>query len=80
VNADEGTGTGRGHEGTRPSGPTVPGKTLGQVAYEGYCEASGGRSLFNGDLLPPWERQAPAIQDAWDCAAHAVARVVQEDR
>ena len=49
---------------------------LGRVAYEGYCDASDGKSLFNGDPLPAWADQSQAIQDAWDCAAHAVARTV----
>jgi len=56
----------------------VPGKTLGQVAYEAYCEATAGVSLISGVQLPTWADQARGIRDAWDCAAHAVARVVRE--
>lgn len=58
-------------------GPAVPGACLGQVAYEAYFEASNGRSLVSGAQLPVWGGQDPDIQQAWDCAAHAVARVVQ---
>jgi hypothetical protein len=57
----------------------APGRCLGEVAYQGYCDASDGKSLFNGDTLPAWSDQAQRIQDAWDSAAHAVARVVRED-
>jgi hypothetical protein len=59
--------------------PAVPGRCLGAVAYEAYCESSDGKSLISGAPLPAWGDQAQAIQDAWDCAAHAVARIVRED-
>lgn len=50
----------------------IPGKSLGQVAYEGYSGRSGGVSLISGDQLPGWEDQHPAVQDAWEAAAEAV--------
>lgn len=62
------------------TGPAVPGKTLGQVAYEAYIDFSEGKSLVTGEPLPTWDDQDPVRQVAWDVAAHAVARVVQEDR
>jgi hypothetical protein len=47
-------------------------KSLGQVAYEAYCEFSKGKSLVSGAYLPSFEAQAPEIQKAWDAAAAAV--------
>jgi hypothetical protein len=58
----------------------APRRGLGEVAYQGYCDASDGKSLFNGDTLPAWGKQAPAIQAAWDSAANAVARVLWGQR
>jgi hypothetical protein len=49
---------------------------LGQIAYEGYCKSSGGKSLVSGADLPPWENLSPEIQQAWQCAANAVADAV----
>lgn len=51
-------------------------ETLGQIAYEAYFEASDGKSLISGAPLPAWGAQAPSIMEAWDAAAHAVARKV----
>jgi hypothetical protein len=45
---------------------------FGQIAYEAYCEAAGGRSLVSGDPLPAWADLPGPIQDAWDAAAAAV--------
>lgn len=44
----------------------------GQVAYHGYFEASNGRSLISGALLPRWDEQSTEIREAWDAAAAAV--------
>lgn len=49
--------------------------SLGQVAYEAYTDFSGGKSLVTGEALPTWDDQTPERQEAWDVAAHAVARV-----
>lgn len=46
--------------------------SLGQVAYEAYLEASGGRSLVSGTQLPTWERQAEVIRKAWEHVADTV--------
>lgn len=46
---------------------------LGKVAYEAYCESSGGKSLVSGATLPTWEDLKPEIRAAWDAAAQAVA-------
>jgi hypothetical protein len=45
---------------------------IGQVAYEGYCTVSDGKSLVSGAPLPTWEEQAPEIREAWRAAADAV--------
>ena len=47
-------------------------KTPGQIAYEGYCGETGGKSLISGSPLPPFERLAEPIQDAWEAAARAL--------
>ncbi len=44
----------------------------GQVAYDGYFGACGGKSLISGATLPQWHEQDKAIRDAWDAAAAAV--------
>jgi hypothetical protein len=58
--------------------PITGRRSLGQVAYEAYCEATAGVSLISGVQLPTWADQVRGIRDAWDCAAHAVARVARE--
>lgn len=47
---------------------------LGKVAYEAYCENSGGKSLISGAPLPVWADLKPEIQSAWKAAADAVAK------
>jgi hypothetical protein len=47
-------------------------KTPGQIAYEGYLNYSGGKSLITEVTLPLWEDQDPKIQNAWEAAAKAV--------
>lgn len=47
-------------------------KPLGQIAYEGYCASTGGKSLISGDTLPPFADLKPEIQQAWQAAALAV--------
>jgi len=46
--------------------------SLGQVAYEAYLEASGGRSLVSGAALPTWNEQAKEIREAWEHVADTV--------
>jgi hypothetical protein len=48
-------------------------KTLGVVAYEAYCQSSGGVSLISGAKLPEWSVLSVEIQKAWEAAAKAVA-------
>lgn len=47
-------------------------KSLGQVAYEAYCEQSNWKSLASGADLPPFADTKPEIQQAWEAAAQAV--------
>lgn len=50
-------------------------KTLGQIAYEAYCNERGWKS-FNGDSLPQWDYVQPDLQHAWQRAAEAVHREI----
>ena len=47
----------------------VKSRTLGEVAYQAYCEESAGKSLVSGQDLPRWEGLSSDIQDAWIRAA-----------
>jgi hypothetical protein len=47
-------------------------KDLGQVAYEAYSDAAGGRSLISGLELPEWHDLTDDLQTAWRAAASAV--------
>lgn len=47
-------------------------RSLGQIAYEGYCADSGGKSLVSGAQLPTWSALVPEIQHAWSASASAV--------
>lgn len=46
----------------------------GEVAYQAYCQASGGVSLISGAKLPQWGEQNEQIQAAWEAAARVVLR------
>lgn len=48
-------------------------KTLGQIAYEAYCEKTGWKTLFGGHSLPPWLEVKPEVQVAWNASGEAVA-------
>lgn len=50
----------------------MTGKTLGQIAYEGYGERADGVSLVSGEPLPGWDDLSPVIAEAWEAAAQAV--------
>ncbi len=47
-------------------------QTRGEVAYNAYREAAGGRSLATGDPLPDFEDLPATIRRAWQAAADAV--------
>lgn len=48
--------------------------TPGQIAYEGYRKASGGKSLISGQPLPEWDGLTSAIQAAWEASGEAVMK------
>lgn len=52
-------------------------KTLGQVAYEAYCENVNNLS-FTGVTLPKWEDSTDNIRKAWGVAVKAVAVVLYQ--
>lgn len=45
---------------------------LGQRAYEGYRDHTGGISLATGGPIPAWAELSPAIKAAWGAAAKAL--------
>lgn len=47
-------------------------KSLGQVAYEAYCQKTGWKSLATGADLPKWDKLKLDIQEAWEASAVAV--------
>lgn len=53
-------------------------KTLGQVAYEAYCEHTGWKSIRSGEELLQWADQSDAIKEAWEVSADAVSLEVSE--
>lgn len=46
--------------------------SLGQVAYEAYCESVDWKSVAGVDL-PSWDNQTVRLRAAWDAAGQAVA-------
>jgi hypothetical protein len=54
-------------------------RTLGQVAYEAYCDAVGWRSI-RGDQLPSWDNMPwQKIKAAWEAAGLAAAVPAERD-
>jgi tRNA/tmRNA/rRNA uracil-C5-methylase (TrmA/RlmC/RlmD family) len=49
---------------------------LAKIAYDAYCQQTGGVSLISGDKLPAFDALKTSIQDAWFAAAEAVAESV----
>lgn len=45
---------------------------FGKVAYDAYCESTGGVSLISGAKLPGWDELKTEIKTAWEAAANAV--------
>lgn len=48
-------------------------QSFGMIAYEAYCQSTGGVSLISGAQLPPWDGLHSAIKQGWEAAAQAVA-------
>jgi hypothetical protein len=54
--------------------PTDAGtRALGQVAYEAYALAVGGKAV-NGDTIPAWDATHERVRRGWAAAADAVRR------
>lgn len=52
-----------------------PGQSVrcpGQVAYEGYCADTDGKSLVSGAVLPAWADLPEPVRHAWEAAGRAV--------
>lgn len=47
-------------------------KSLGQIAYEAYCETTNWKSLISGQRLPQWLDVRPEIKAAWEASAGAI--------
>ncbi len=50
-------------------------KSLGQVAFEQYSEAKGGRA-FNDTPIPQWDELSGEVAQAWEAAAKEVKQCV----
>lgn len=47
-------------------------KELAQIAYEGYRNHTGGKSLATGQAIPEWAGLSEGIQNAWRASVQAV--------
>ena len=47
--------------------------TYGEIAYNAYRKASGGKSLVSGAPIPLWRYLPDDIRAAWNAAGEAVA-------
>ena len=45
---------------------------LAKAAYEGYSQATGGKSAITGDKLPSWSELPSSVRNAWWSAARAM--------
>jgi hypothetical protein len=54
----------------------MDGKSLGQIAYEGYCERTMWKSLGLG--LPKWQELPEHLKSGWEAAAEAVVLWIQQ--
>lgn len=52
----------------------------GMVAYEGYRECAGFRSLISGERIPEWGKAEPRVRECWRAAADAVIMARQLER
>lgn len=50
---------------------------LGKIAYEAYGK-SVGWATFSGSPMPTWDEQIDRLKEAWNKAADAVVREVNE--
>jgi ketopantoate hydroxymethyltransferase len=52
-------------------------RSLGEVGYDAYKEATGGKSAVSGADLPHFSNTNEKVQNAWEVAALAIASAVQ---
>lgn len=53
-------------------------ETLGEVAYNAYCGKRNWKSV-KGEMLPNWPAVDIDIKAAWEIAAEAVARKIEDE-
>lgn len=52
-------------------------RSLGEIGYDAYKEATGGKSAVSGADLPHFTNTNEKVQNAWEVAALAIASAVQ---
>lgn len=60
-------------------GANMTPEDFGEIAYETYRDAVGGRSAITGEPLPTWQQQLvqrPGVAEAWVAVAQAVRSAV----
>lgn len=50
----------------------IPEMHFAKIAYDAYCQSTGGVSLISGDKLPEFDALKESIKQAWLAAANAV--------
>lgn len=50
--------------------------SLGNIAYNAYCESTNWKSVYTGADLPQYDQQRPEVIQAWENSALAVAGVI----
>lgn len=50
--------------------------SLGNIAYNAYCESTDWKSVYTGAALPQYDQQRPEVIQAWENSALAVAATI----
>jgi hypothetical protein len=50
--------------------------SLGNIAYNAYCESTEWKSVYTGAALPQYDQQRPEVIQAWENSALAVISTV----
>lgn len=50
--------------------------SLGNIAYNAYCESTNWKSVYTGADLPQYDQQRPEVIQAWESSALAVAATI----
>ena len=50
--------------------------SLGNIAYNAYCESTNWKSVYTGADLPQYDQQRPEVIQAWENSALAVAATI----